>query len=264
MLVTQPLMAAAVAFLPMTPVGTLPSADPEYRFSRAMRAGQTLAIANIDGAVTVTRAAGGTAEVVVTKRVIRGDGELVRAILEESGDQITVCTIYLREATERRDRCHGESNHDGWRRREPLEVEMTYEVRLPAGVELSVAAVDGDVTVTGLAAPARITTVDGSVRVTGRAPDRITTVDGDIELVAEGSLPGEMRLNTVDGSVVLRLPEGSGFEVHASTLDGALESDFPLTVQGRWGPRSLRGRVGDGRTAIRVSTVDGDVMIRRR
>src|SRR5690606_715308 len=128
----------------------------------------------------------------------------------------------------------------------------------------SVATVAGDVIVSGLAAPARLATVDGAVRVTGRAPDRVNTVDGDIEVHVEGALPERMQLSTVDGSVLLGVPDGQGFEVHASTLDGSLTSDYPLTVEGRWGPRSLRGRVGDGRSSIRVSTVDGDVTIRRR
>lgn len=257
-------LLAAVAFLPVGPVGNVPRPDPDYTFSRPMRAGQVLSIGNIDGAVTVTRASGGTAEVFITKRVVRGNGDLVRAILEESDRGIRVCTVYLRTASERRERCDGERNRDGWHRTEPLEVEMTYEVRLPAGVELSVATVDGDVIVSGLAAPARLATVDGAVRVTGRAPDRVNTVDGDIEVHVEGALPERMQLSTVDGSVLLGVPDGQGFEVHASTLDGSLTSDYPLTVEGRWGPRSLRGRVGDGRSSIRVSTVDGDVTIRRR
>jgi hypothetical protein len=257
-------LLAAVAFFPTGPVGTIPRLAPDYQFSRPMRAGQVLSIGNIDGSVTVSRASGGTAEVLVTKRVVRGNGDLVLAILEESGSGIKVCTVYLRRAGDRRDRCDGDGNHDGWRRDEPLEVEMTYEVRLPAGVELSVGTVDGDVIVSGLGAAARLATVDGSVRVTGRAPERVTTVDGDIEIDVEGSLPADMRLSTVDGSVTLGVSEGQGFEIHATTLDGALQSDFPLTVQGRWGPRALRGTVGNGQAKVRVSTIDGDVMIRRR
>jgi DUF4097 and DUF4098 domain-containing protein YvlB len=141
---------------------------------------------------------------------------------------------------------------------------MTYEVQLPAGVELQVCTVDGDVIVSGLSARASLSTVDGSVRVDGRAPERISTVDGNIEVMATGELPTDLRYSTVDGNVTLTLPGNAGFEVNATSVDGGLESDFPITVQGRWGPRSMRGRVGDGRTSIRISTVDGEVAIRRR
>lgn len=259
------LLALAAAFQPVIPSGFAATQEPDYRFSRPMRAGETLAIGNVEGSVTVTRAAGGTAQVLVTKRVTRGNGGLVKAILDdEGGGRIKVCTVYLREAGEARDRCSGDNNDHNWRRREPLEVEMTYEVQLPAGVELEVGTVEGDVIVSGLSARSSISTVDGSIRVEGRAPERVSTVDGNIEIMATGALPTELRYSTVDGGVLITLPADAGFEVNASSVDGGLESDFPITVQGRFGPRSLRGRVGDGRTTIRISTVDGDVAIRRR
>lgn len=261
------LLAMAATSLPMMPTGFIPAQEPDYRFSRAMRAGETLAIGNINGSVTVTRASGGTAVVLVTKRVIRGNGDLVKAVLEDEGSgRITVCTVYLREAGQERDRCRGDYNNgrNGRRRREPLEVEMSYEVQLPAGVQLDVGTVAGDVIASGLSARSSISTVDGSIRVEGRAPERVSAVDGNIEIMATGELPTELHYSTVDGGILLTLPADVGFEVNATSVDGGLESDFPITVQGRWGPRSLRGRVGDGRTTIRISTVDGDVAIRRR
>lgn len=259
------LLAVAATSLPVIPTGFTGAQEPDYRFSRSMRAGETLAIGNIDGSVTVTRAPGRTATVLVTKQVIRGSGDLVQAILEdEGGGRIKVCTVYLREAGQERDRCSGDDQDRNWRRRDPLEVEMVYVVQLPAGVHLDVGTVDGDVMASGLSARSSISTVNGNIRVEGRAPERVSTVDGDIEIAAAGELPADLRYSTVDGGVLLTLPAGLGFEVNATSVDGTLESDFPITVQGRWGPRALRGRVGDGRTSIRISTVAGDVAIRRR
>lgn len=257
---TTLLLAAATASFAIPAV--LPAQQADYRFSRPMRAGQVLAISNIDGAVTVHRSAGASAEVVVTKRVIRGDGALVQAILEETDDGIRVCTVYLERAGEARNTC-SHRNHTG-DRRDPLEVEMTYEVRVPADVALRVGTVDGDIIASDLGTPARLSTVDGDIRVTGRAPERVTTVDGDIDLAIDGPLPDDLRLSTVDGSVRIAMPATSSFTVHASTLDGSLESDFPLRVSGKWGPRSLRGTVGDGRSSIRINTVDGNVELRRK
>lgn len=259
MKVSSFLLAAATGSFAIPAV--LCGQQADYRFSRPMRAGQVLAIGNIDGAVRVTRG-GSTAEVTVTKRVIRGNGDLVQAILEETDNGIKVCTVYLERVGERRDSCsHG--NHTG-NRREPLEVEMNYEVRLPNGVELNAGTVDGDIIADDLGAPARLSTVDGDIRVSGRAPERVTTVDGDIDMAIDGPLPDDLRISTVDGSVRIVMPGNSSFTVHASTLDGSLESDFPLTVSGKWGPRSLRGSVGDGRSSIRINTVDGNVELRRR
>lgn len=254
------LVAAATATFAIPAV--LPCQQADYRFSRPMSAGQVLAISNIDGAVRVTRGSGGTAEVVVTKRVIRGNGDLVQAILEETDNGIKVCTVYLERVGEEREGC-SHRNHTG-DRREPLEVEMSYEVRLPSGVELNAGTVDGDIIADDLGAPARLSTVDGDIRVTGRAPERVTTVDGDIDMTLDGPLPDDLRISTVDGSVRIAMPGNSGFTVRASTLDGSLETDFPLSVSGKWGPRSLRGTAGDGRSSIRINTVDGNVELRRR
>ncbi len=254
------LLLAATATLQIPAV--LPAQAPDYRFSKPMQAGQVLSISNIDGAVTVRRASGGTAEVVVTKRVIRGNGDLVQAMLEETDNGFKVCTVYLERVGERRDSCSRPSHTGG--RREPLEVEMTYQVRLPEGVELAAGTVDGDIIAENLGAPSRLATVDGDIRVTGRAPERITTVDGDIDMTIDGALPDDLRISTVDGSVRIAMAEGRGFTVHASTLDGTLSSDFALTTSGKWGPRAMRGTVGDGRSSIRITTVDGDVELRRR
>ena len=262
MALSLPLLAMAAIGLPTIPTGVLPVRAPDFQFSRPMQAGQTLAIRNIDGNVTVRRATGREAVVSVTRHVIRGNGELVQALLDTSGrDGITVCTVYLREVGEQRSGCNGSSSSD--RRREPLDVEMIYDVQLPAGVDLNVTSVDGDVVVSGHSAQVDLTTVDGDIRVEGRAPEKANTVDGDIEIRADGPLPEQLRYGTVDGSVLLTLPDGAGFALEATTVDGTLESDFALTARGRWGPRAMRGTVGDGRTRIRINTVDGNVVLRR-
>lgn len=255
------LLAAAVAGVTAAPSVTPAWDDPDYTFRRDLRPGQELAIGNIDGTVTVTRATGRTAEVLVTKRVVRGDGDLVQAILEETSEGIKVCTVYLYEVGESRTRCDQRS--EGRRRPDPLEVEMTYEVRVPEGVDLRVGTVDGDVVARELASEAILSTVDGNITVSGRAPSRVATVDGDITMTVSGPLPRSMRVSTVDGSVELTLPGSAGFALHATTVDGVLESDFPTTITGKWGPRSMRGTIGDGATDLRVSTVDGSVRLHR-
>jgi hypothetical protein len=254
------LLASAVAGLTIAPDVPLRWDDPDYSFRRELRAGQELSIGNIDGTVTVTRAAGRTAEVLVTKRVIRGNGDLVLAILEETSKGVKVCSVYLDQVDEQRTTC--DHRGEGRRRREPLEVEMTYEVRVPDGVDLRVGTVDGDVIVRGIATVATLATVDGDITVTGRAPSRVATVDGDITLDLSGPLPSTMRISTVDGDVAIAVPSTAGLSVHATTVDGDLESDFPITVKGKWGPRTMRGTVGDGATELRISTVDGSIRLR--
>lgn len=237
-----------------------PTPDEDYRFSRDLRAGQTLALSNIEGNMTVTRTSGRTATVVVTKKVVRGNGDLVKAILEETSDGIKVCTVYLASPGEDRTTCRGTSSGD----HRNLDVEMTYEVRLPSGVRLDAANVDGDLSVDGTDTPGRVTTVDGDVRYTGVMPERLNTVDGDVTLDVTGAVPDGARISTVDGSITISLPADAALDLRASTVDGDLESDFPLTVKGKWGPRTLQGAINGGGPTLRLNTVDGSITIRRR
>jgi len=241
--------------------GTSSRTSDDYRFTKELKPGQELGISNIDGDVTVTQGTGNTAVITVRKRVLRGDGNLVSAIMEETGHGIRVCTVYLSHPNEARSSCRGGNHTD--RRHEPLEVEMTYTVTIPRGVRLDATTVDGDLRIDGLDTPAEITTVDGDVTYRGAMPERLSSVDGDVMLDIVGPVVHDTRISTVDGSITLQLDRAVAIDVAATSVDGDLESDFPLTVKGTWGPRTMRGTINGGGATVRLSTVDGSIRIRR-
>jgi hypothetical protein len=51
--------------------------------------------------------------------------------------------------------------------------------------------------------------------------------------------------------------------VRAETLNGDLISDFPLVVSGRFGPRRLRGTIGQGGRTLELGTVNGTIRLRK-
>jgi hypothetical protein len=59
----------------------------------------------------------------------------------------------------------------------------------------------------------------------------------------------------------VHLPAGVGADVSAQNLNGGMESDFPLMVRGRWGPRELSGRIGDGGGRLELTTVNGTIRL---
>ena len=71
------------------------TSSSDYRFTPALHAGQRLDLSNIDGNITVTQARGASAEIVVHKIVRRGNGDLVKAVMEETSAGVRVCTVYL-------------------------------------------------------------------------------------------------------------------------------------------------------------------------
>jgi len=74
---------------------------------------------------------------------------------------------------------------------------------------------------------------------------------------------GEADFTTVNGGITLTLPAGVNTEVHAETVNGDLDTDFPLTVTGRFGPRRLRGTIGNGGRTLNLTTVNGSIRLRK-
>lgn len=240
----------------------MPLHAQEARFTRDLRPGDRLEIRNVNGAVHVTQSNGSQAEVIVTKRVKRGDGDLVKAILEVERGVMRVCTIYLNRDPNR-STCDG-GNSISTRRGEDVEVEMRYDVRVPKGVQLDGKTVNGGLTVEGVDTPARLATVNGAISFDGVGAHAMETVNGAISArFTRAEWSGEARLKTVNGAVTLSLPEGADLTLEGRTMNGGINSDFPITMQGRWGPRSFRGTIGRGGRELQVETINGGVTIRR-
>ena len=242
-------------------VTAAPLAAQETRFSREMQPGDRLEIENINGEITVTQGSGRTAEIVVTKRVKEGNGDLVKAILEEGSGFVRVCTIYLNRDPNR-STCRGENSVNNNRRGERLSVEMDYQVRVPAGARLEVDNVNGNATLRGLGTPASVATVNGNIDFDGVGAHTLETVNGNISArFGGGQLDGGLTIETVNGRVELTFPAGLNADIHGETVNGSVTSDFPITIEGKWGPKDFSGRIGSGGPRISIETVNGSVKL---
>jgi DUF4097 and DUF4098 domain-containing protein YvlB len=105
-------------------------------------------------------------------------------------------------------------------------------------------------------------TVNGGVTVVTGGRARGATVNGSVD-VTMGRADHDMKFETVNGQIVVRLPEGTNANVRAATVNGDIQTDFPLTVQGRFGRRSLEGTLGSGGRTLELSTVNGSIHLRR-
>jgi DUF4097 and DUF4098 domain-containing protein YvlB len=241
---------------------TAPLAAQETRFARDMRPGDRLEIENVNGEISVTQGTGRTAEIVVTKRVKEGNGDLVKAILEEGSGFVRVCTIYLNRDPDRTT-CRGENstNREG-RRGDRLSVEMHYEVRVPTGARLEVDNVNGMVTIRGVDTPADIATVNGDIDFDGIGAHTLETVNGSIKARFTGrQLDGGLTIETVNGRIELTFPKGLNADIHGETVNGSVSSDFPITIEGKWRPKDFTGRIGNGGPRISIETVNGSVKL---
>jgi len=103
----------------------------------------------------------------------------------------------------------------------------------------------------------------GSVRLRGvRGAVQASTSSGGLTI--DGELSDGWRLSSSSGSVNIGLARSQGFELDATTSSGRIEVDFPVTVTGTVGRRSLRGSAQGGGPLLRVRTSSGGISIQKR
>ncbi|MEO6877904.1 MAG: DUF4097 family beta strand repeat-containing protein, partial [Gemmatimonadaceae bacterium] len=128
-------------------------------------------------------------------------------------------------------------------------------------------SVSGDVSVTGAQGDVRATSVSGDIHLDGLHASSVVahTVSGDIEVrVDQLSGRGDLEFHTVSGDVVLSLPSQLDADLSMSTVSGDLNSDFPITLgNGRMNRRRIEARIGKGGRRLELTTVSGDVRIKK-
>lgn len=237
----------------------------DFRWSGSLPAGRTIEVQAINGSISATPASGNTIEVTARKEARRGGRpELIEIRVDESGDGVVICTVYPNQRDS--DGCRG---GNGRRNRDNDnddvdDVSVHFQVRVPANIAFEARMVNGDVRATGLVEDAEVSTVNGNVEVSTRGVAEASSVNGNVEAtLGRSDWTGPLEFSSVNGEVTVTLPADASAEVRASTVNGGIETDFPLTITGRFGPRNMRGTIGDGGPVIEMSSVNGTVLLRR-
>jgi hypothetical protein len=252
--------SSAFVLLALPLAALSPLAAQDFRWHAPLASGKTLEVRGINGTIHATRASGGEAEVTASKHARRGDPSVVEIKVVEHGNGVTICALYPSRRATRQQSCEEGSSFQGEMKENDTEVE--FEVRVPAGVRFVGANVNGDIEGEDLPGDAILTTVNGGIEVTGAGTAKATTVNGSIKArMGRADWTGTLRLTTVNGGIRVALPAQAAFTVEASTVNGSVESEFPITVQGKMRPNSLRGTVGDGGRGLDLTTVNGSIEI---
>jgi DUF4097 and DUF4098 domain-containing protein YvlB len=235
----------------------------DFNWHGRIAQGKRLEIKGVNGDVRAVLASGAEAVVNAAKHSRRSDPDEVEIKVVESDAGITICAVYPTPARARRENsCEpGDQWHSNT---ENNDVTVDFEVQVPAGVEFHGKTVNGETSAEGLKADVRASTVNGSVRVTTTGLAEASTVNGSVYVeMGRADWPDELDFSTVNGKITLILPAKLDTEVRASTVNGDMESDFPMTVSGRFGPRRWRGTIGAGGRSLSLSTVNGEIRLRR-
>jgi hypothetical protein len=240
-----------------------PALAQDFHWTGALAAGKRLEIKGVNGSIHATLASGAQAVVDARKTGRRSDPDEVKIVTVPFDGGVTICAVY---PTGRRARTEngcepGESWHSNT---DDNDVTVDFTIQVPAGVIFSGETVNGDVDAQGLKGDTQVRTVNGSIDVSTSGLAEATTVNGSIRAaMGRADWSDEMRFTTVNGGITITLPADVSTEVHARTVNGDMESDFPLTVTGKFGPRQLRGTIGNGGRELELETVNGSIRLRK-
>ncbi|HTI04376.1 MAG TPA: DUF4097 family beta strand repeat-containing protein [Gemmatimonadales bacterium] len=251
----------AAAALCCMALGTATAQD--FNWHGRIAAGKRLEIKGVNGDVRAVLASGAEAVVNARKHSRRSDPESVEIKVVESDDGVTICAVYPTPARAREEnRCEpGDSWHSNT---ENNDVVVDFEVQVPAGVEFNGQTVNGQMSAEGMKADVRASTVNGSVRVTTTGLAEASTVNGSVYAeMGRADWKDDLEFSTVNGGITLILPGKLDTEVRATTVNGDIETDWPLTVSGRFNNRHVRGTIGAGGRGLSLSTVNGEIRLKK-
>lgn len=230
----------------------------EWRWSGKLSPEQLLQIKNVNGSIEADGVGGDMVEVVAVKS--GEDKEQVRIELVSGAEGITICAVYPGPGNS----CEaGNSNHS---RVKDVHAKVEFTVKVPRTIRFDARTVNGRVRAEQLGRYVYASSVNGSVTVSTDAWARVSSVNGSVKArMGRADWDGALGISTVNGSIDLEVPANMSTDVKFSSVNGSLESDLPLTItrnSGRWGPKNMEGRIGNGGRELNVNTVNGSLHIR--
>lgn len=251
-----------------------------WRWDGRVDAGRWMNVFNVNGSVDFAPSPDNMVHLVAEKR---SDGRAMDDIhyeVVQAGGNVTICAIWNNSSrcedggTQSIRRNGNNDNHSSVK----ITVQVPRNVRVGAhsvnggvtvrdvGAEVRANTVNGGVTVRNTSGPVRATSVNGGVNVnTAVGPVTAQTVNGNVD-ARMTSLQGDddMSFKTVNGSVSIYVPARFDANFRFDTVSGGIDSDFPMTLTGRWGPRHASGKIGNGGRDLRASSVNGSIELRKQ
>lgn len=245
-------------------VGAIATATAQdFNWHGRIAAGKRLEVKGVNGDVRAVLASGAEAVVNARKHARRSDPDEVEIKVVESDEGVTICALYPtsrrahRENTcEPGDRWHSSTDNN--------DVVVDFEVEVPAGIQFNGQTVNGQMSAEGLKGDVRASSVNGSVKVSTTGLAEASTVNGSVYAeMGRADWSNDLEFSTVNGGITLILPGKLDTDVRATTVNGDIESDYPLMISGKFGPRRLRGTIGAGGRGLMLSTVNGEIRLKK-
>jgi hypothetical protein len=233
-----------------------------FRWQGRVAAGAAVEIKGVNGGIHAQPASGTDVEVTAVKRARRSNPDEVEIKVVEHAGGVTICAVYPSREGRPNECMPGNAGRMNTR---DNDVNVEFEVRVPAGVRFVGRTVNGGIQARNLPSDAEAYTVNGGIEIESGGVARGETVNGGIHAtLGRADWQGELTLKTVNGGIHLVLPTGLNAELKAETVNGEITTDFPLTVQGRFSKRRISGTIGAGGRQLELETVNGGIELKRK
>jgi hypothetical protein len=252
--------AAALAF--STAAASADRTNEDFHWQGRLTAGQAIEVKGVNGSIDAVAATGDEVEIVAVKSGRRSDPAEVKIDVVPHAGGVTVCAVYPGSDWGKPNECApGEGGRMSAR---DNDVEVRFTVRVPKGVRFVGRTVNGGVAAADLEGDVEASTVNGAVKIDTRGGARAETVNGSITAsMGRADWTGSVSFKTVNGGITLNLPEDAGADVKAETVNGSIDTDFPLTVKGKFSSRRLSGTIGGGGRTLTLATVNGSIRLHK-
>ena len=243
---------------------SLAAQSSNFHWSGKLAAGQRLEIKGVNGAIHATGTTSGTADVTARKHSENGrsDPDEVKIVVVNTPEAVTICAVYPTPDDADRDNTCEQGRHWHSNTRDN-DVVVDFTIQVPAGAEFDGQTVNGDVEATSLSGNTDVHTVNGSIDVATAGHAVANSVNGSIRVSMGRADFEDAEFRTVNGGITLTMPADLNTEVRAETVNGDLDSDWPVTIVGKWGPRRMHGTIGKGGRTLTLATVNGDIRLRK-
>ncbi|MGB8476828.1 MAG: DUF4097 family beta strand repeat-containing protein [Candidatus Acidiferrum sp.] len=237
-------------------------APADFHWQGNLKAGQSLEVVNTNGEIGASRASGSAARLEGIRKGSDTDQDLFIEVVEYT-DGVTICAVYAKDKAA--GRCHRggvSSEPSNWWHGHRAAI--NFNVQVPRGVRFHALTTNGGVHCVNLDSVVEAATTNGNVEVSTSEWASARTTNGGVRVsMGNAKWRGELELVTTNGSVDVTLPASAEFNVHAATTNGGIQTDFPVTVQGKFGPKSLSGTVGGGGRELKVATTNGRIALNK-
>jgi hypothetical protein len=248
-------IAGAGAGCDLATVDLRAQATDEWKRTYTLPPDGRLEIVNVNGRIDV-QTGEGPVEVVAERRVRAASEELARERLGQVQIEEDVSPTAVKLETKMP---RGGGLFDGGG------VDVTYRVRVPAGIQVRMKTVNGGIELAGLQAAVNAETTNGGVVARGLGgPVQASTTNGGIDVEVDRVAEDGIRLECTNGGIRLRLPRTAKASITARVANGGIDTgglQIETTGDDRSRRRRLDGQLNGGGPRIDLQGTNGGITI---